>query len=386
MGYTGDITNPCLNLGAAKKFGSLYFGAFLNGNLGLDFTNNSTKTDSSTIKNKSGKTSDFDISLLGGIGNNLGIKVYLSYTGNSETWSSSTVSGSSKTETKEKHQEIIPGVQVGYNIAVKDLTLKNRAEFYVDVAQDSSTTTNGTNNTSETNNTISKVVVGGGSTIVFPEKNNLSQSLDLGLNFRFRNQKATYTTKYSGVTISFVPTYALTYDKIERLNLGLTFAVPLGATFSKTTTTISTSQTDSITTKNSTNTLSFKPSLAFGIQYDVVPEKFTINAGASVASPKLTGTFENTIDSSSSSTGTSTNKNKNNTWVGEDAAGTLTLSTGFNYVLANTVTFDCNYNILGDLFTSTLDSKWATGSTTSVWNNLNLILFHSLNLQVSVKL
>lgn len=388
FGFLGYGSDGLLNLGVAKKFGSLYFGAYLNGNLGLDFTDTTTKTKNSSTgsssnsktKTSSGKTSDFDISLLGGIGNNLGIKVFLSYTGDPTTISSSTTNTTDGSTTsyssKSKHQEIIPGIEVGYNLQAGKLDLQNYASFFVDVKQDF-TETRDITTTTTTNNNVVYVVLGGGSVIGLPQNDTVSQSVDANVYLTFGNKKASDNTKYSYFGINSTPTYSLTYDKIERLNIGLNFALPIVALFYSDTTTEGTT-----VTKNSDNSLSFKPELNLGLQYAAVPGKLTINAGASVASPSLVGTFvkANTKDSSSSDT------TKTTTWKSTDGTGVLTLSTGFTYVLADAVTFDCNYNVLGDLLFGTLNSRWATGATTSVWNNVNLILFHSLNLQVSVKL
>lgn len=441
LGYSNNL----LNLGAAKKFGNLYFGAYLDGNIGLDFYNNTTSTSSSSsssttssssdskTKTSNGKTSDFDLSALVGIGDNLGVKAFFDFTGNATTAStssngtSSTTSSSTTTTTTTdtsnvtKVQEINTGFEVGYNLSVGDYFLKNFGGFTVDVNQNKTKTydANANPTTTEVDTGSAEYKIGGGSTVVFPKKYDISQSATGSLYFNFaskeplitnidtdENNYSHDTTKYSIFGISFEPAYKLTYDKIDRLNLGAKISCPIKATFGTTNNPNSTKTseaktyaddnnyvTTTSTTKSSSNGLYFTPALSVGLQYVAVPEKLTINAGASVSSPTLTAVFSNTttetsttrVEFGTASTSNSSSRTKSTTWWGADSTGILTLSTGFTYLLAKTVTFDCSYNILGDLLSSTLNSQWTSGSS-SVWNNVNLVLFHNLNLQVSVKL
>ena len=202
-----------------------------------------------------------------------------------------------------------------------------------------------------------------GSTLVFPDKNNFNQSVKIpvSLSFEIPND----STK-SNFYLEFNPAYTVTYDKIDRLILGASAVLY---------TTFNTSETVDSTTDDSTvsNGIYITPKFNLGLQYKAVPEKFTINAGASVEMPEWEFT-----NSKTSSTSTSTNS-------GTSSDGGLTLYSGFSAVLAKTVTFDCSYNVLGDLLGAALYSKWSTGSDTSIWNNLNLILFHSLSMNISVK-
>lgn len=472
-----------LNLGAAKNIGNFYFGTYLDGRLGFDFNNKKTQFESSSestetntaslnsenIKSNQfsegnifdGRTSDFDISLLMGIGKNLGIKARFAYEGDPNTLKyeyeeeesntttiktttiETTTNSTSESESKNvKKQSITPAIEVGYNVGVGNVFLKNRGYFFVDIEQDYEKTYDSTltAQTPEKNNTISTFNFGAGTTVVFPEKNNISQELSGLLHFSFYNKNDNsnktenhsiefveneyYTIditttdiaiKNSGTSLNFYPSYKVSYNKIERLKLGAKISCPIRAEFnSKETKTNIYKEFEQKTYTNYTgleenentvnklyvNELNFIPALNLGLQYQAIPEKLTINVGARVSSPTLKAIFTgNKTDHTNITTSypdkTSknyTNENetssanlKSSTWTGTDATGTLSLSTGFTYRLAKTVDFDCSYNILGDLFTSTLNSKWETGSS-SIWDNLNLILFHSLNLQVSVKL
>lgn len=394
FGTLGYSYGPNLNLGVAKNIGGFYFGAYLNGDLGLNFTSVSGKTEtsssgtttSSKISSFSDRTSDFELSALIGIGDNLGIKARFYYDGDDDSISTSTETAGSSSKEYKKQQVIRPQVSVGYNTKVNNLSLKNFGSFYIRVNQDATKDA-----TTDTNNTKTDYALGGGTTIAFPKKNNISQELGGTLWWDIQGRKPTDVstaasddvTKYFHTEISFYPSYKITYDKIERLSLGAKISCPIYIEFDSSTQTVKTIGS-SIVTKKYTNTLKFFPFLYLGLQYQAIPEKLTINAGASVSTPDLTATFAggNTNDS-----GTETSvSTKTTTWAGRDSTGGLILSTGFTYVLAKTVTFDCSYNILGDLLSSTLNSSWANGSGTSVWNNVNLVLFHQLNLQLSVKL
>lgn len=463
-----------LNLGAAKNIGNFYFGTYLDGNLGFDFNNQkkqqefsseSTDTNTASLNSENrksnifseenifnGRTSDFDISLLMGIGKNLGIKAGFAYKGdsntlkyenkkeesNTTTTTNTTTNSTSESESKNvKKQSITPCIEVGYNVGVGNVFLKNRGYFSVDIEQDYEKTYDSTlaAQTPERNDTISTFNFGAGTTVVFPEKNNISQELSglLGFSFYNKNDNSNETKdnsienytiditttdiaiKKSGTSLDFLPSYKVSYNKIERLKLGAKISCPISAEFKSTETKTNIykefeqkayTTTGSVENKNTVNkkynnTLSFTPALNLGLQYQAIPEKLTINVGARVSSPTLKASFtgdktditnittsypDKTSKNYTNENETSSENTKSSTWTGADATGTLSLSTGFTYRLAKTVDFDCSYNILGDLFTSTLNSKWATGSSTSIWDNLNLILFHSLNLQVSVKL
>lgn len=436
LGYS----NGHINLGAAKNIGGFYFGAYLDGNIGLDFNNTSTRTETSSNSGTSssitstksstfnGRTSDFNLSALMGIGDNLGIKAEISYTGNDQTSSQSnessgtTTTGTTTTTTNSStsndvnKQRIIPAVSVGYNLSVGNLFLKNYGIFFVNISQDSTKTYDSSANPTNTeiNNTTSTYQIAGGTTIVFPEKNNISQELSGILSWGIQARKPTdaststdsnnYTndvTNYFYTGLGFTPSYKITYDKIQRLKLGASVSCVIGSGFSSNTrnqetntyTDASNYTNTEIITRNYDNNLYFSPELNLGLQYQAIPEKLTINAGAGVAVPTLIANFTNqtsntqitTVTAANSSSSYNSTSSKTTTWTAADSTGALTLSTGFTYLLAKTVTFDCSYNILGDLLSSTLNSQWAIGSS-SVWNNVNLVLFHNLNLQVSVKL
>lgn len=470
-----------LNLGAAKNIGNFYFGTYLDGNLGFDFNNEKTqselsseftKTNAASLNSENtksnnfekenifaGRTSDFDISLLMGIGKNLGIKAGFAYQGDSATLKSEKEESSSNTTTIKtttintttnstsgsesknvKKQSITPSIEVGYNVGVGNVFLKNRGYFFVDIEQDYEKTYKSTlaTQTPEKNDTISTFNFGAGTTVVFPEKNNISQELSGLLHFSFYNKNNNsnkeenlsiegneyYTIditttdisiKDSGTSLNFYPSYKVSYNKIERLKLGAIISCPIRAKFNSIETKTNIykefeqkaytnytgfEENENTVEKVYMNELNFIPALNLGLQYQAIPEKLTINVGASVSSPTLTAIFtgyktdsttiktyysDKTSKNYTNENETSSANSKSSIWTGTDATGTLSLSTGFTYRLAKTVDFDCSYNILGDLFTNTLNSKWETGSS-SIWNNLNLILFHSLNLQVSVKL
>lgn len=475
LGYS----NGHLNLGAAKNIGNFYFGTYLDGNLGFNFNNQkkqqefsseSTETNTASLNSENRKsnifsegnifnerTSDFDISLLMGIGKNLGIKAGFAYKGDSNTLkyeyekeesntttiktttTNTTTNSTSESESENvKQQSITPAIEVGYNVGVGNVFLKNRGYFSVDIEQNYEKTYDSTlaAQTPERNDTISTFNFGAGTTVVFPEKNNISQELSGLLSFSFYNKNnnsnktennsiKNYTIditttdiaiKKSGTSLNFYPSYKVSYNKIERLKLGAKISCPISAKFDRietktniykefeqkeTYTYTGLEENENTVNKVYDNRLSFTPALNLGLQYQAIPEKLTINVGARVSSPTLKASFtgdktditnkttsytDKTSKNYTNENKTSSENTKSSTWTGADATGTLSLSTGFTYRLAKTVDFDCSYNILGDLFTPTLNSNWATGSSTSIWDNLNLILFHSLNLQVSVKL
>lgn len=291
---TLSYSNLHLNLGAAKNIGGFYFGANLNGDLGLNFKSVSGKTDSTTTSTFSERNSVFDLSALIGIGDNLGIKASFYYKGDPNSTSTSTETAGSSSKEYIKKQLIRPQVRVGYNAKVNNLSLKNFGSFYININQDATK-----NATTDTNNTKTDYVLGGGTTIAFPKKNNISQELKGTLWWSIQDRKpndvstaaSDDVTKYFNTGIKFYPSYKITYDKIERLILGAKISFPIETEFDSSTQTVKTIGS-SIVTKKYTNTLEFSPSLDLGLQYLVIPEKLTINAGAKVLSPSLTAKFE----------------------------------------------------------------------------------------------
>ena len=356
FGYD-DFAN--IQIGAAKNIGGFYFGALYEGNLGNSFNSTSTTTDSTTTSSVTHPNScDRDFSFLIGIGNNLGIKFRLYQT--TSLYSSTEITATETTE--HKHDYWQPQLSAGYNLRLGDYLLKNYVEsrFTSKENEDITKTDNATVTTGEPYKALD---FGLGSTLVFPDKNNFNQSVKIpvSLSFEIPND----STK-SNFYLEFNPAYTVTYDKIDRLILGASAVLY---------TTFNTSETVDSTTDDSTvsNGIYITPKFNLGLQYKAVPEKFTINAGASVEMPEWEFT-----NSKTSSTSTSTNS-------GTSSDGGLTLYSGFSAVLAKTVTFDCSYNVLGDLLGSSLYSNWSTGSNTSIWNNLNLIFFHTLRMNISVK-
>ena len=344
-----------MKIGAAKNIGGFYFGALYEGDLGNSFTSTTTTTDSTTTSKVTHTNAcSRDFSFLMGIGNDLGIKFRLYQYTNSK----SSTEVNATTTTEAKYDNWNPELYAGYNLKLGDYLLKNYAAtgLYIDQSETITKTDSATVTTGDITKTLS---FGLGSTVVFPSKNNFNQSVNIPLSLGFEIPEKDSTA--SGFYLAFIPAYTVTYDKIDRLTLGAS---------AKLDTTFKTSKTDDST---SSNGIDIYPYFNLALQYKAVPDKFTINAGASVAMPNWSFVNEKT-----GSTSTSTNS-------GTSSSGEVSLSSGFSAVLAKTVTFDCNYNVLGDLLSSSLHNKWATGSDTSILNNLNLIFFHYLSMNISVK-
>ena len=451
--------NGSFTIGASRMFGDIYVGVFSSGDLGLSFDNTSstqvssetetvtdetsdpvtttTTSTTTTTKTKSNypdyytSADDFNLSALVGI-NGIGVKVTAGHTGNSATKYTKTttttvtdgVSTVTSTETDTKKSVTDLSVTGGYNLAMGKYYFKNFAGLALAISENSTeTTTDGT--TTESNETEKTFALLAGTSVDLPSKSGITQNASLGLSLSFENtdptDNSTYTsadnytnsiTKNTGFVLGLVPGYYVSYDKIDRLDLGFKASCPVTVSASNSRTdyfrhyyyalgTYFTSLTETTrVTKTNSTVVEFAPEATVGLTYELVPGKLTFNAGAGIDLPVLSGTFssskvsesasnatENTITDNSSSTVTdSSSKTGSSSWDGTSSACALDLNSGFTFMLADGITLDCVYNVLGDVFSSTLNSQWLGGSSREVWQNVNFLLFHSLSLKLSVKL
>ena len=128
----------------------------------------------------------------------------------------------------------------------------------------------------------------------------------------------------------------------------------------------------------------FQPSLALGTTYQVVPEKFSFNAGVEFKTPKFGWDFTKK-DTRNPSSGSVDSSTFGVTYEVKTSTGMIGTSSGFTWMPTKNVTVDANWNLLNNLFDK-FRSNLDEGSTTSIWNTANKIFVHNFGFLVSVKL
>lgn len=386
IGYNGTS----VSLGAAKNFGKVYGSILFKGKLGIAFDDTTSTYKDSTDSDKyfysDKNTNTYSTAVLIGI-NGFGIKAGFQYSDNNAFKNTGDIkdsSGNSSYTQEYNVYHLTPAIEVGYNIKNGKSTLKTNAAFVMDINAKEVKDVNDPADPADYTKSYSTVdtMIKLGVADVIPS-GDVTHTLGANAYVSFAGKPkdtVVETDEYNHFYARLIPSYKMNYDKVPGLNLGLGVYCPIyfyGNSKKRT--------TDIDTTKWNYNDLGISPSFDMGLSYDVVPKKFTVSLGAGLDLPDLTWNF---YDKSYSDKNDSENDYRESIveWKGTQSSGALVnLSSGFTYTIADTVTFDCNYNVVGDLFTNTLNSKWAAGNGTNFWNTVNQVLVHQLSAKINVK-
>lgn len=445
ISYSGDN----VELGFAKKLENSFLGMWLIGDLGFDFKSTSKKdtsdsdgstTDSSSVEKtytEEGKKSEFTVGALFGKGD-MAYKASIYYKGNaadriykeSSEGSSSvvidsiTINNSSKTESEEivDMYNLRPEFSVGlngekanyYGTVALDIMKNTTKEYSYKKEGDQEAVENKPD--PENDDTIA-VTIGGGASFNLKAKENLSQkvAVDTGFVLNFieddvvedpnKDDKVEVinVTKYNYNSIFVKPTYSFKYDGDERLTVGFNAYANMVWNNSTTKYITGSRNTDNEATrytnsesenKNFSSVFKLTPYASLAIAYDVIPSKLTFNASTKVSLPTLNYTWTTTktttnsvtvADSKETNKTSGTDKSSTFTLTGVSVPCTMNFNSGFTYNLSKNLTFDATWNIVGDLFTNTLNSSLTTGNT-NIMNNLNKILVHNVSLGITFKM
>ena len=124
--------------------------------------------------------------------------------------------------------------------------------------------------------------------------------------------------------------------------------------------------------------------MSTGLSYKAT-NKLTLKVGADVNLPnwvidnKTEITYDGTTEERKE---VSTVKTSDAEFKAPNTDFNLTWNSGFRFDLTENVAFDCNYNVVGDLFTTNFTAPRLVGN---FWTSIGSICFHQLDFLVSVK-
>ena len=186
-------------------------------------------------------------------------------------------------------------------------------------------------------------------------------------------------------SIALIPEYRITLNPTERLSMKAGATLPFTFDFEGD---FDYSETDGDKIYNNLRTenvdVEIQPMISLGMIYQVLPEKVNFNMGIEFATPSLTWetvTTKTRTDVTSKdvdATSTTTVYNYN------DYVAGVNFGSGFTVQLAKTVTFDCYWNILSNLFGTDFRSDLTEGSI-NFWNTVNKIFVHNIGFSISAK-
>lgn len=392
LGY-GLTGSSNITLGAAHQFKKFYLGGWFGGQLNSwSSTTGFDKDGKATIKNSTSTANAANGKVLFGI-NNMGILADVSFT--PKTGNKYEKNDVAKTEETDNKFILKTDVKLGMNIGGKnDRVYKTWALLGLDSNVDKhEKKTDGkiASPTDKTETSKYTIKLCAGTYFDYLKKDALTYSFGIGLNtgwdinVKETSEKVTEHGVFEG-RMTFSPDWTLTYEP----NSKFAFKTKLG--FEEVTVKFNTglNYTDNNGTKTYqatrayTTGLSFKPSIALGATYQVVPEKFRFNAGATLAAPDFGWTFAKT-DTRNTSSGSVDSSSFGVAWNFNTNTGKITTFSGFTWTPTKNVTVDANWNLLTNLFNN-FRSRLSEGDTTSIWNTANKILVHNFGFLVSVKL
>lgn len=428
--------------GVATNFGSVYTGFFFSGDF-FGFTNNSSNTttnytdadgnDYTVITKTSGSLTDdtnqFQFSTLIGVAG-FGIRPTLIYKPGATNTSTKTVTKNSLTDdnannytdvTNTENYKIYPSVAVGFNPSVGDFELSPHAYFGIDFnPSKTKTTRDGTLSGAAVTgeyidiNNENWYAFGLGSGLDLPSDDSIvSTSFGLDADFEFGTIKVSgknyykagdtitvndsYSTETHGRSnITVTPSWSSTITPSDKLSLEFSAAIPViwNNTNDETITTTTSVTTDTTTTTvvyNSTTPqkevkTGIAPELGFSVSYKPV-EILTLGAeiGMNLPAFQIDSVTTNTYDTLSADRKLlSTDKTTTSSFEVPANDFQLDISSGFKLEFAETFGLDCSWNILGDLVDGTLRQNSLVGQ--SFWDGMGMIFYHTLDIQIYVKL
>lgn len=186
-------------------------------------------------------------------------------------------------------------------------------------------------------------------------------------------------------SIALIPEYRITLNPTERLSMKAGATLPFTFDFEGD---FDYSEIDGDKVYNNLRTenvdVEIQPMISLGMIYQVLPEKVNFNMGIEFATPSLTWdtvtTKTRTDVTSKDVDATSTTT----TYTYDDYTAGVNFGSGFTVSLAKTVTFDCYWNILSNIFGDDFKSGLNEGNN-NFWNTVNKIFVHNIGFSISAK-
>lgn len=384
--------NGEINIGAAHQFKKLYLGSWFGGTLN-NWSSSTTfdKDGKPTIDNKTTTSNKVNGKLLFGI-NNMGILADVSF----QPRAGNKYEKNSAAKTEDIHNTFVlnTNLKFGMNIDGKnDKVYKNWVTLGLvsDVNKEEKTTDGKVVIPSDKKETSKYTIkLGAGTYFDYLKKDALTYGFGIGLNtgwdinVKRTQEKITEHGEFEG-RMNFDPNWTVTYEPSSRFafktKIGLNGDIKFNTGKDYT-------DNDGTKTYDASRAyktgLEFSPSLALGATYQVVPEKFSFNAGMEFKTPKFGWEFTKT-DTRNASSGSVDSSAFGVAYTFTSSTGKIDTHSGFTWMPTKNVTVDANWNLLSNLFDN-FKSKLDEGSTTSIWNTANKIFVHNFGFLVSVKL
>lgn len=382
-GYVGYEDE--LSVGFAKQFKDFYIGTSFVGQLdGLTSTTKNNDGDKTTTTVTSEKK-DFNAAALFGFGN-MAFKA-------TADWNNADITNTKNVDGDVIKNEIFNlniNLENGFVTKLDDKPLE--MSFLLGLDSSVNKTVDETAD-SKTDNSTYTINVGSSALWTFDTKENYVQEGLLHLYTSWAipsvvQENAGMKVKYFGQynnQIALMPEYRITFNPTERLSMKFGALLPFTFAFKGDADYAEMDGNKSYNTaRNETVYVDITPAISLGMIYQVLPEKVNFNMGINFATPSLswdTDIIKTRTDVTSKdvdATSTTTVYNYNDYIAG------VNFGSGFTVSLAKTVTFDCYWNILSNIFGDDFKSGLNEGNN-NFWNTVNKIFVHNIGFSISAK-
>lgn len=383
FGYIGYVDE--LNFGFAKQFKDFYIGTSFVGQLdGLTSTTTNNDGDKTTTTGTSVENA-FTAAALFGFGN-MAFKATAAWNG-ADITNTKNVDGD---VIKEENFNLNINLENGFVTKLDDKPLEMSFLLGLDSSVDKTV-----DETADETIDLSTYTINVGSSALwtFDTKEKYTQE---GLLHLYTSWAIpSYSQDIGGVkskgfgmynnSIALIPEYRITLNPTERLSMKAGATLPFTFDFEGD---FDYSETDGDKVYNNLRTenvdVEIQPMISLGMIYQVLPEKVNFNMGIEFATPSLTWetvTTKTRTDVTSKDVDT---KSTTTVYNYNDYTAGVNFGSGFTVQLAKTVTFDCYWNILSNLFGTDFRSDLTEGSI-NFWNTVNKIFVHNIGFSISAK-
>ena len=374
-----------LNVGFAKQFKDFYIGTSFVGQLdGLISTTTNNDGDKTTTT-ETNVANDFTAAALFGFGN-MAFKA-------TAAWNGADITNTKNVDGDVKKEEIFNlniNLENGFITKLDDKPLE--MSFLLGLDSVVNKTVDELAETKEDNSTYT-INVGSSALWTFDTKENYVQEGLLHLYTSWAipsvvQENAGMKVKYFGQynnQIALMPEYRITFNPTERLSMKFGALLPFTFAFKGDADYAEMDGNKSYNTaRNETVYVDITPAISLGMVYQVLPEKVNFNMGINFNTPSLSWNTD-IIKTRTDATSKDVDATSTTTTYTYDAytAG-VNFGSGFTVQLAKTVTFDCYWNILSNIFGDDFKSGLNEGNN-NFWNTVNKIFVHNIGFSISAK-